>query len=401
MIEMQKLWGTAFKKNPSEKIIDYCSGYDAKPFPSLDSFLLPYEIKVNSAHAEMLCKQKLISKKELGKIKKAILKAEKLVQQGEFKIEEFEDSHSALEFFLTKETKAALKIHSGRSRNDLVATTTRLYLKEEGKQSVSSLKKLVKTMEEKSKEYWKMEMPGFSHHRLAVPYSYGKLLQSYAVALRRDVKCFEQFLETYDFSPLGACAGFGTLFPLDEEFTAKKLGFKKSFENSLDAVQQRWEAEASYCFCLAKTMNHLSQVAQTLTILSMPELNLIELPEEYCTGSSIMPHKKNPDVLEVTKAKAGISQSSLLQLLDSGKNSFTGYNRDSQWTKKAIIQAIEECKLAPELVMGVIQGAKPNEEKMLELSKECTQTAKAEKLSLEKGIPFRKAKEIIEEGLRK
>ncbi len=398
---MKKLWGNAFTHQPTKQVLGYCAGYDAKPFPALDSLLLPSEIKVNLAHAEMLCESKIISSSELKRLKSALHDAEKLALQGKFPLQGFEDMHSALESFLSKKTKAALKLHSGRSRNDLIATTTRLYLMQKTGEFACSLETLVAALEKTAAKHAGTPMPGFSHHRPAMPYTYGKWLQSYAAAFARDAQSFKDFAKLYDECPLGACAGFGTGFPIAPHSTAKKLGFEKSFSSSLDAVQQRWEAEASFCFALSKTMNHCSQICESLIVLSMPEMELVTLPEEYCTGSSVMPHKKNPDFFEATKAKASLAAGALSQLVDAGKNSFTGYNRDSQWTKKALLNAIIECEQAPALLADAIAKTIPNKEKMAAMAAGLTQTAQAERLAMQKGVPFRKAKEAVEKLLKK
>ncbi len=394
------LWGNAFQKIPSQAVLEYCSGWDALPFPALDALLLPYEIKANVAHAQMLCTQGIITEQELSALTQALANASEAVAKGEFSLEGFEDMHSALEFFLKEKTQAALKIHSGRSRNDLIATSTRLFLLDESKNFITALEDLIAVLESTSKKYAGVSMPGFSHHRIAMPFTYGKWLDSYACAFKRDVQSFKDFTSLYNECPLGACAGFGTSFPIAPSQTAASLGFSKPFSNSLDAVQQRWEAEASFCFSLVKTMNHLSQLAQTFIVLSMDGMNLLSLPEEYCTGSSVMPHKKNPDFLEATKAKASLAASALHQLIDAGKNSFTGYNRDSQWTKKSLLHAVLECALAPALMAGLIDATVPNEEKMALLSSSATRTREAEALALDKGVPFRLAKQMVEEEIK-
>jgi len=283
----------------------------------------------------------------------------------------------------------------------LVATDTRLYMRDVAGRWQTNLGNLADSIDKKAKTHEKTPMPGFSHHQTAVPFTYGKWLQAYAVAFRRDAQAFSQWLELYDECPLGACAGFGTHFKLAPEKSAKMLGFSKPFSSTLDAVQQRWEAEAGLVFCIAKAMNHLSQLSQTYMVLSMPGQELFFLPEEFCTGSSVMPHKKNPDFLEANKAKASVAQAALVQLMDAGKNAFTGYNRDSQWTKKALIQTLLECEAAPALMADFIEAVMPDEAKLKALCEPLVQTEKAEKRAIEKGIPFRQAKQEVEEQIRK
>jgi len=393
------LWGTAFKKKPSSEVLAYCAGWDTKEFPALDSLLLPYELEVNAAHAQMLCEQGIISHHELAALKKALAAASKLASKNAFPLDGFEDSHSAVEAFVTKRTPAGLKLHSGRSRNDLVATSTRLLLKAKAKAFAISLMQLAAALKSAAAKHAGVPMPGFSHHRIAMPFTWGKWLESYAVAFKRDAKSFEAFIALYDECPLGAAAGFGTSFPISSASTAKKLGFAKPFANSLDAVQQRWEAEAAFVFCLAKAMNHLSQLSESLIVLSMDGLELVHLPLEFCTGSSIMPHKKNPDFLEATKAKASIVAACLQQLVDAGKSSFTGYNRDSQWTKKSLLHAFAECEKAPALMADFVGKAAPNVEKLASMCELAQAGQAAEKLALKHGLPFRSAKQAAEKKL--
>lgn len=348
----------------------------------------------------MLATQGIILEKELCELKGALLAAGKLAEKGKFRLDGFEDVHSAIEAFLSKKTPAALKLHSGRSRNDMVACGTLMYLKDKAVMFIERIQKAVHILQKLSKRYSVVPMPGFSHHRSAMPFTYGRWLDAYAKALERDMQSFNGFIELYDRCPLGACAGFGTTFDIKPEITAKRLGFAAPVSNSLDAVQQRWEAEAHMCFCLAKMMNHLSQLSESLIVLSMDGLELVKLPEEYCTGSSVMPHKKNPDVLEVTKAKASVAAASLQQLVDAGKNSFTGYNRDSQWTKKTVFHAIEECAKAPEMVALVLEKTVPDVKRMMVMSKQADRTTEAEQLSIKTGIPFREAKKVIEKKIR-
>ncbi len=392
-----KLWGGAFSKKPRQDVIDYCAGFDAQAFPALDALLLPYDIQSNRAHAEMLHAQGILSAAELDQIRTVLIDAEKTPPS----LVGFEDVHTAVEAFVTARTPAGKKLHSGRSRNDLVAADTRLLMRDHAQKWQKNLETLVRTMEIIAKKHAETAMPGFSHHQPAVPYTYGKWLQAYASAFRRDAHTFDQWRELYDECPLGACAGFGTQFNIAPEKTAKKLGFSKPFSNSLDAVQQRWEAEASLVFCIVKAMNHLSQMAESYMVLGMPGQALFRLPEEFCTGSSVMPHKKNPDFLEVTKAKAAVAHASLMQLNDAGKNAFTGYNRDSQWTKKALLHALVECQAAPALMSDFVAAVEPDVEKMKQACEPLTQTAKAERLAIEKGIPFRQAKEQVEKQIRK
>ena len=228
-------------------------------------------------------------------------------------------------------------------------------------------------------------------------------MDSYAESLNRDAKLIDFVLDYLDESPMGAAAGYGTSFPIDRGLVAGLLGFCRVQNNTIDVVTNRGEHEALALFAYCQSMNHLSGLAETLITLSMPQMGWVSISDEYCTGSSIMPQKKNPDALEITKAKAAFAQSCLLGSLSLSKSSFFGYNRDSQYQKKFLINCAQECKLAPAVIAGVISTMTVNEPVMKsEIGMHgITATAEVEKLVKQKKIPFRRAKAIVEKGLLK
>jgi argininosuccinate lyase len=201
---------------------------------------------------------------------------------------------------------------------------------------------------------------------------------------------------------MGAAAGFGTSFPIDRAMVGKALGFSRVQENSIDAVTNRGEHEAVVAFAYAQAMNHLSGLAETLIIFSMPQVGFVKLDARYSTGSSMMPQKRNPDALEITKAKAALAQSCLFGMLSLGRGAFTGYNRDSQYAKKFLVDCIGECALAPQVLAGIVETLAVDAEKMAEESKKygIGSTFEAERLATEKKMPFRQAKKLVEERVK-
>jgi argininosuccinate lyase len=245
-------------------------------------------------------------------------------------------------------------------------------------------------------------MPGFTHHQPAMPTTFGNLMDAYAQAVKRDVKLCKFAIEYLDESPMGIAAGYGTSIPVDKEFMAKSLGFSKIQENGIDAVTNRGEHEALAIYAVANAMNHLSSLAETLIVLSMPQIGFVKLDDAFCTGSSIMPQKKNPDALEITKAKAAFAQSCLSGALSTCKASFFGYNRDSQYQKKYLVHCFAECALAPKMMAKIIETLEPDKEKM---AAECGKhgidsTAKVEGLVKSGKMKFRKAKQKVEKEIK-
>jgi argininosuccinate lyase len=385
---MKKLWGNAFKKKPGEKMVKFCSGKDTEWSPPADSFLFKACVQENAAHAKMLNKIGILSDVELAE---ALGKLESM--DAEDFGAEYEDIQTYVE---TKLGKVGEKVHAGRSRNDQIVTDTRLYLKEQCTEFLSEIAGLQKAIKNKEGEK-KTTIPGYTHYQKAMPVSFGEWLMSYWYALERNAKRFESWQELYDECPLGAAAGFGTSLPVDREYTAELLGFSRVQENSMDCVKSRTEQELDFVHCVACLMNTLSNMAQDFIILGTEEFGVIEIPEEYCTGSSIMPQKKNPDALEAFKGKAACVHGCLVTLLSLSKGNFGAYNRDSQYGKYALIEAIEEAKPCPGIMAEIVKGIKVNEKK--EPDGELLATFRVEKLVLQ-GTPFREAKKTVEKSIK-
>jgi argininosuccinate lyase len=227
-------------------------------------------------------------------------------------------------------------------------------------------------------------------------------LASFAEAEVRDALRYENWYNLFNKNPLGSVAGYGTTLPIDRELTSRLLAFDAPERNSLDPITNRWEAECEFASILSIVTNHLSTIAQTLILLSTKEFSILQLDDRYKTGSSIMPQKKNPCVMEIVRAKAALAHGYLMSLLSIGKASFIGYNRDTQWTKYLIMDLIREVHPAIEMVREVVSSLKVNHEQMYNLSKKSfvTATTLLESLVLEFNLPFRVAKFLLEKAVR-
>jgi len=247
-------------------------------------------------------------------------------------------------------------------------------------------------------------MPGYTHHQKAMPTTFKQVLLSFVAMFERDLEKSRSWLKIWNKNPLGAMAGYGTSLQIDREYTAKLLGFDGVESSTIDSVTSRWEAEADYMYLMTSFMNHISVLAQTFLLFSTEEFGFIKLSDSCSTGSSIMPQKKNPDVLEVLKAKSGWILGQLVSVLSIGKSSFIGYNRDSQWTKYIVNDVIRECMDISKVVEIVIKGLTIDQDAM----KKATQsgnmyaTYAVEKLIQQKKLSMREAKikteELIKQG---
>ncbi|RLG20166.1 argininosuccinate lyase [Candidatus Micrarchaeota archaeon] len=387
------LWGSGYSAI-GQNAVDFCSSGDWEA----DLQLLPAELAVSKAHVQMLASQNIISNEEKESLLTAISKLEK---EGAKLLKPAEDIHTSVYNYLSENSKAG-NFRCGLSRNDQVAASEAIFLNQKASEFKTSLLKLAKALAEKAKETSNSIMPGYTHHQQALPTTLGHLLLAFAYSFKRDAQKFDQWLELHSSCPLGAGTGFSTTFPINSAQTADLLGFSKAYENSLDAIASRWELEADFAYCLASTMTHLSILAQTLMLFSTSEFDYIQLSEKHTTGSSAMPQKKNPDVLEAIKAKTTLAHSSLLSILSLSKSNLAGYNKDSQFGKQELLKAISHFLPSLAIMPEVIAELKPNTEKMLSsLQPSTTSLAVAEQLTLEYKIPFNQSRKTIEKALAK
>ncbi len=401
-----KLWGDAFTTTPEEAVIAFTAGRDVQGREPADNAFISYDLWVNKAHCLMLYKQHIIDFTDAEAILQGLQDIEALVQTNSFSLDpQKEDVHTNIESFLIEKygyTHCG-KLHTARSRNDQSSADTKLFLRDHVLFFAKELSVLSSCLQQEALRYQEDVIPGFTHHQHAMVTTFGHILMSFAVMLFRDAKRFLTWYTLHNTNPLGNVVSYGTSFPIDQEYTTNLLGFDAIDSNSLDQITNRWEAESDFAFALSVCMNHFSHIAQTLMLFSTQEFGMVQLADSYATGSSIMPQKKNPDPLEVIKAKASYTSGQLQSLLSMGKANFIGYNRDSQWTKYILLDLIAECQFAPKVLQGCITT--------LHIEKECMAawcqkgligtTTLLEQMVSHFHIPFRKAKTIVEKAVRK
>jgi argininosuccinate lyase len=402
---MKRLWGKRFKKKPAALAEAFTSGRDVRGISPADERLIPYDLWGSRAHVVMLAEQGIIPRRDARLLIAGLKEMDKAWKAGRFRLDPSqEDVHSNVESWLIRKygLEVGGKLHTARSRNDQVALDMRLYLRGCNLGFVSGLSSLIQTLIRQGQKHREVITPGYTHHQVAQVTTLGHIWLSFAEAFSRDVGRFRDWHDRFNENPLGSMTGYGTSFPIDRHLSTKLLGFDRPCSNSLDPIQNRWEAEGELGFAVAAMMNHLSSLAQTLILFSTGEFGLMKLDDAYSTGSSMMPQKRNPDPLEVMKAKASVAHGILGSLLSIGKALFLGYNRDSQWTKYLIMDLIDECLAAPQLMGEIIVSLRVKPKEMGARSQKGFITAPEllEQMVQERKIPFRQAKEAVERAIR-
>ena len=400
-----QIWGKHLSNPPDEQNVLFCAGRDVREIPMADQILLPFDIWTNRAHCIMLHKQEIISGSCLRKILTGLGKLENLIEEGNFELDpEKEDVHINVEGFVTEDqgVDAGGRMHIGRSRNDQTACDMRLYLRSSCLKLFFAVKDFASALLLKAEENAESVMPGFTHYQPAMVTSWGHWLCSYIQGLCRDLERLEFALSLVNRNPLGAAAAFGTSWPIDRALTTKLLAFEKIDFNTLDCIVSRWENEAQLAHSISLLMNHLSIVAQDLIFLSHPYVGVIQIDDNYVTGSSIMPQKKNPDFAEIIKSKASLAHGMLSGLLSIQKGAMSGYNRDTQTSKYLIMDLIRECESAPLILQGVFESLKVNHKKMKELSETDFMNATdiADHLARKLNLPFRECYHLTAKSVK-
>ena len=389
----KKLWGGRFKESTNELVEEFTESV------SYDKRLAPFDIAGSIAHVKMLEKQGILKPEEAQKIIEGLNRVLEEVESGQFEWKrELEDVHMNVEKRLTEIVgPVGGKLHTGRSRNDQVATDVRLYVRKEIEEILELLKNLRRAFWKQAKENLDVVMPGYTHLQIAQPVLYSHHMLAYYWMFKRDEERFRDTLKRVNVSPLGSAALAGTSYPLDREFTAKLLGFDGVTRNSMDAVSDR-DFIAETIFNCAMVMMHLSRLSEELVLWSTEEFGFIELPDAFCTGSSIMPQKKNPDVSELTRGKTGRVYGDLIAILTILKGLPLTYNRDLQEDKEPLFDAIDTVKLSIKVNVLIVEGMKPKKERMREQAKKgfSLATDVADYLA-KRGVPFREAHRIVGE----
>ena len=328
-----------------------------------DLYLAKYDIKASIAHAKMLNNINILNDNELNDLINELKKINNDINNGAFKIEEkFEDVHSKIEYILTKNLgDVGKKIHTGRSRNDQVLVATQLYLKNELNEIKILTKELFNVLLKLSDKNKNKLVPGYTHMQVAMPSSFGLWFSAYAECLIDDILYLNTAYKINDQNPLGSAAGFGSSFKIDRDFTTKELGFSTLKYNVMSAQMNRGKVEKSVAIAIGSIANTLSKFSTDICFYMTQELNFISFPDEITTGSSIMPHKKNPDVFELVRAKCNLIQSLSNDFNIISTNLTSGYHRDMQLYKGKIIECINEIKNCIEIMSYTIQKIKIRE----------------------------------------
>tara|TARA_A100001015_G_C14992124_1_gene714449 strand:- start:516 stop:1799 length:1284 start_codon:yes stop_codon:yes gene_type:complete len=382
-----KLW----QKNTStnEKIDHFTVGNDR----TYDLALAPYDCIASKAHAKMLGEIGMLTSKEVKDLTDALEGILKSTQKGDFVIEkEFEDMHSKIEFLLTQKLgDLGKKIHTARSRNDQVLVALQLYIKEELSQIKKEVVKLFDLLLKLAETHQKDLLPGYTHMQVAMPSSFGLWFSAYAESLVDDVAFLNTAFRLADQNPLGSAAGFGSSFPIDRELTSKELGFKTLKYNVVAAQMGRGKVEKASATAIGMLGGTLAQLAMDICMYMGQDFDFIHFPEELTTGSSIMPHKKNPDVFELIRGKCNLLQGLPQQLALLTSNLPSGYHREMQLAKAPLVEAFQEIKACLEMMHFSLSK--------IEVRKNITDDSKYDYLFsvdtlnewVKQGIPFREA----------
>ena len=335
-----KLWAGRFQKETDTQVNDFNSSI------LFDQRMYKQDIQGSLAHATMLGRQGIITKEEADDIVNGLTAILQDIEDGnvEFSMEN-EDIHMNIEAMLTQRIGPdGKRLHTGRSRNDQVAVDFRLYVKNEIPKIIGMLLDLEKVLTEKAKANTETVMPGYTHMQRAQPTTFAHYMMAYANMIRRDITRLEDCLERMDECPLGAGALATSSYPIDREFTAHALGFKKPTENSMDSVSDR-DFAIEFLSACSILMMHLSRFSEEIILWCAWEFKFVEMDDAYSTGSSIMPQKKNPDVAELVRGKTGRVYGSLITLLTVMKGLPLAYNKDMQEDKEPVFDAIDTVEL--------------------------------------------------------
>ena len=351
-----KLWDKGFSTD--KKIDHFTVGNDRE----LDLLLAKYDVIASTAHAKMLAKVGLISDDEAKLLVKELAAIGKSIEKGNFTIEDdFEDMHSKIEFLLTEKLgDTGKKIHTARSRNDQILVAMQLYLKEELVEIKKQVKALFDLLLKLAKKHQKVLLPGYTHLQIAMPSSFGLWFSAYAESLIDDLYFVQAAYKIADQNPLGSAAGYGSSFPIDRGFTTEEMGFETLKYNVVAAQMGRGKVEKATAFGISSIAATLSKLAMDITFYMSQNFDFISFPNELTTGSSIMPHKKNPDVFELIRAKCNMIQAVPNQLTLITNNLPSGYHRDLQLVKEIIVPALQNMQACLELMTFSLKEIRVN-----------------------------------------
>lgn len=388
---VEKLWGGRFEASLDKQTEEF--GASIK----FEQRLAPFDLKGSLAHVKMLGETGIITAEEATTIADGLIKVEEKLMKGqiEFKIEN-EDIHMNMETYLHDEIgPLAGKLHTARSRNDQVATDMHLYLKSVLSDLLKALRTLRETIVNLSVNHVDTLMPGYTHLQHAQPISFAQHLMAYYQMFTRDFERFEFNVKHTDMNPLGAAALAGTTFPIDRELTTNLLQFEKAYANSMDAVSDR-DFILEFLSNSSLLMMHLSRLCEELLLWSSHEFNFVSLSDNYSTGSSIMPQKKNPDMAELIRGKSGRVYGNLMSLLTVMKGLPLTYNKDLQEDKEGMFDSADTILTSLSVMDGMLSTMTVNRVNMEKATEQdfSNATELADYLAA-KGLPFREAHELV------
>lgn len=387
----KKIWNTKGVES-SYEIASFLAGEDIE----LDKSIFIYDIDATIAHIKGLASIGVIKKNELAKLIKSLKELRLKFLNKSFKLtEKYEDCHSAIEFYLTKELgELGKKVHTGRSRNDQVLVAMRLFAKKNLIDFKKSNKSIARVLLRMAKKHENNPMPGYTHLQRAMPSSWGLWFASYAESFIDNVDLINSTIEWIDSNPLGSAAGYGVALPLDRKLTTKELGFKRTQINSLYIQNSRGKYEMQIINTLKQSMLDVRKFSWDMSLFLSQEFDLLKIDKAYLTGSSIMPNKHNPDVIEILRANYSIlaGQASELENLLSLPS---GYQRDLQLTKRSLISSFDISLKSLNILPKLIDSIKVNKSKSIAyIDEEMKMTDKVYAL-VAQGKPFRDAYNLI------
>jgi argininosuccinate lyase len=372
-----------------ERVLRYTAGEDH----ALDNRLVAYDVLASIAHAEMLCEQKLLSPADLEAIRKALTQIGAEHARGEWQVRlEHEDGQTALENLLTARIgEAGARVHLGRSRNDQVLTALRLYLRDAIGALIERVTAVADALDQLAQREGHVEIPGYTHMQQAMPSSVALWAGGFAAEVRDDAEGLHQVRRRVQKSPLGSAAGYGTPnLPLNREATRKRLEFAV-VQEPVTAVQlSRGKAEAQLLFEITLVMQDVARLASDLLLFYTQEFAFVNLPEEFTTGSSIMPQKRNPDVFELIRGRSAAAQACLAEVLAIVAKLPSGYQRDLQLIKVPLFRGIDLCLDTLEILPPALGGVHFRKES-IELDPAINAAAEAYQIVVSEGVPFREA----------
>jgi argininosuccinate lyase len=390
-----KLWQKSYTLD--QQIEAFTVGQDRE----LDAYLAPWDILGSLAHVQMLTKIGLITEEELTQLQAALLRLYRKANEEGMTVEAgMEDIHSQVEYMLTEELgDIGKKIHAGRSRNDQVLVDLRLFFRSEIEEVTQLMGELFQTLLQLAEQHKDTLLPGYTHYQAAMPSSFGLWFSAYAESLVDDLRLWQSIYQTINHNPLGSAAGYGASFPLDRSMTTELLGFEDLSYNVVHAQMGRGKSEQQLSYGIAGTAATLGKLAADVVLYVSQNFAFLSFPDELTTGSSIMPHKKNPDVFELLRARCNSLQALPVQISQLTAGLPSGYHRDFQLLKEAIFPALQQLKQCLSILNYALPHARPAQRLLEDERYRYLFSVEAVNQLVLEGKPFREAYQIVGEQI--